>query len=247
MVGNNTPVFFIRDPMKFQHFIHSQKRRADSGLRDGDMQWDFWTLSPESAHQVTILMSDRVVPRSYRHMNGYTSHTYIWINTQGERFWVKYHFKTDQGIDFLTQEEADRIAWIDADYHRRDLFNAIKNPVSSLRVFLVKHGAGSHYEFSFGAFYVSVRPGSEGGVIAFRTKKFDGIAMSTIVPSPPRRRRYRGRNGYQIKLRYRSRPRRRGGSRNGQRPVAEPFGNRGDKTAPECADDQNRDGGEKKR
>ena len=110
MVGNNTPVFFVRDPMKFQHFIRSQKRRADNNLRDHDMQWDFWTLSPESAHQVTWLMGDRGIPRTWRHMNGYSSHTYMWINAAGEKFWVKYHFKTDQGIEFLTQDEADQMA-----------------------------------------------------------------------------------------------------------------------------------------
>ncbi len=126
MVGNNTPVFFIRDPMKFQHFIRSQKRRADSNLRDHDMQWDFWTLSPESAHQVTWLMGDRGIPKTWRHMNGYSSHTYMWVNAKSEKFWVKYHFKTDQGIDYLTQEEADRLAGVDGDYHVRDLFNAIK-------------------------------------------------------------------------------------------------------------------------
>ena len=126
MVGNNTPVFFIRDPLKFQHFIRSQKRRADSNLRDHDMQWDFWTLSPESAHQVTWLMGDRGIPRTWRHMNGYSSHTYMWVNAAGERFWVKYHFKTDQGIEFLTQDEADQMAGADADYHQRDLFEAIK-------------------------------------------------------------------------------------------------------------------------
>lgn len=125
MVGNNTPVFFVRDPMKFQHFIRSQKRRADSNLRDHDMQWDFWTLSPESAHQVTWLMGDRGIPKTWRHMNGYSSHTYMWVNAQGEKFWVKYHFKTDQGIDFLTQDEADHMAGADADYHTRDLFDAI--------------------------------------------------------------------------------------------------------------------------
>src|SRR5260370_38191600 len=81
IVGNNTPVFFLRDPMKFQHFIRSQKRRADSGLRDHDMQWDFWTLSPESAHQVTWLMGDRGIPKTWRHMNRYSSDTYSWINT----------------------------------------------------------------------------------------------------------------------------------------------------------------------
>jgi len=127
MVGNNTPVFFIRDPMKFQHFIRSQKRRADNGLRDHDMQWDFWSLSPESAHQVTWLMGDRGIPKSYRYMDGFSSHTYMWINAKGEKFWVKYHFETDQGNDFLTQEEADKLAGEDSDYHRRDLFNSIKN------------------------------------------------------------------------------------------------------------------------
>jgi len=127
MVGNNTPVFFVRDPMKFQHFIRSQKRRADNGLRDNDMQWDFWTLSPESAHQVTWLMGDRGIPKTWRHMNGYSSHTYMWVNAGGDKFWVKYHFKTDQGIDFLTQEDADRIAGENGDYHRQDLFEAIRD------------------------------------------------------------------------------------------------------------------------
>jgi catalase len=125
VVGNNTPVFFVRDPMKFQHFIRSQKRRAANNLRDNDMQWDFWTLSPESAHQVTYLMGDRGIPKTWRHMNGYSSHTYSWANAAGQTFWVKYHFKTDQGVDFLTQEEADRLAGADADYHQRDLYTAI--------------------------------------------------------------------------------------------------------------------------
>ncbi|GAA3895121.1 catalase [Halomonas cibimaris] len=126
MVGNNTPVFFIRDPMKFQHFIRSQKRRADNNLRDHDMQWDFWTLSPESAHQVAWLMGDRGIPKTWRHMNGYSSHAYMWVNAEGEKFWVKYHFKTDQGIECLTQEEADRLAGEDGDYHMRDLYTAIE-------------------------------------------------------------------------------------------------------------------------
>src|ERR1700685_828501 len=98
LVGNNTPVFFVRDASKFQDFIHSQKRLPDTGMRSNDMQWDFWTLSPESAHQVTILMSDRGTPRTLRHMNGYGSHTFMWVNAGGERFWVKYHFKTEQGV-----------------------------------------------------------------------------------------------------------------------------------------------------
>ncbi|NUP35919.1 MAG: catalase [Streptomyces sp.] len=125
LVGNNTPVFFVRDTIKFQDFIRSQKRRPDNGLRDNDMQWDFWTLSPESAHQVTWLMGDRGIPRTYRHMNGYGSHTYMWINAGGERFWIKYHFKTDQGIDFLTQADADALAGENADAHRQDLWEAI--------------------------------------------------------------------------------------------------------------------------
>ncbi len=129
MVGNNTPIFFIRDPMKFQHFIRSQKRRADTNLRDHDMQWDFWTLSPESAHQVTWLMGDRGIPKTWRHMNGYSSHTYMWVNAQGEKFWVKYHFKTNQGIECLTQEKADQLAGTDGDYHTRDLYEAIRRGV----------------------------------------------------------------------------------------------------------------------
>jgi len=126
IVGNNTPVFFLRDPMKFQHFIRSQKRKAANNLRDHDMQWDFWTLSPESSHQVTWLMGDRGIPKTWRHMNGYSSHTYSWVNAAGERFWVKYHFKCDQGIEHLTQEDADRLAGEDADYHQRDLYDNLE-------------------------------------------------------------------------------------------------------------------------
>src|SRR5215469_3896819 len=94
LVGNNTPVFFVRDATKFQDFIHSQKRLPDTGMRSNDMQWDFWTLSPESAHQVLILMSDRGIPRTYRHMHGFGSHTFSWMNAGGERFWIKYHVRT---------------------------------------------------------------------------------------------------------------------------------------------------------
>lgn len=125
LVGNNTPVFFVRDTMKFQHFIRSQKRRGGNGLRDNHMQWDFWSLNPESAHQVTYLMGDRGIPRSYRHMNGYGSHTFLWINAAGDKHWVKYHFHSQQGVQGLTGEDADRIAGHDADFHRRDLFEAI--------------------------------------------------------------------------------------------------------------------------
>ncbi|MEU3624313.1 catalase [Amycolatopsis coloradensis] len=126
LVGNNTPVFFIRDPIKFPDFIHSQKRRADNHLRDHDIQWDFWTLRTESAHQVTWLMGDRGIPSNWREMDGFGSHTYLWENAGGEKFWVKYHFKTDQGIGYLPQADADRIAGEDSDYYIRDLFKNIK-------------------------------------------------------------------------------------------------------------------------
>jgi len=125
LVGNNTPIFFVRDPMKFPHFIRSQKRLPDSGLRDNHMQWDFWTQNPESAHQVTYLMGPRGLPRTWRHMNGYGSHTFMWVNAQGERFWVKYHFHSHQGMAFFSNAEASAMAGSDADFHRRDLFSAI--------------------------------------------------------------------------------------------------------------------------
>jgi catalase len=118
-------VFFIRDASQFSDFIHSQKRLPDSGLRSNDMQWDFWTLTPASAHQVTTLMSDRGIPRTLRNMNGYSSHTYSWINAGGERFWVKYHFKIVQGVECFTQAEGDAMAAEDPDFHRRDLWKAL--------------------------------------------------------------------------------------------------------------------------
>jgi catalase len=127
MVGNNTPVFFVKDPSKFQDFIHSQKRLPDTGMRSNDMQWDFWTLSPESAHQVTILMSDRGTPRTYRNMNGYSSHTCRWENAGGEKFWVKYHFKTVQGPENFTDDEASAMVAEEPDFHRRDLREAINS------------------------------------------------------------------------------------------------------------------------
>src|SRR6478735_7151168 len=151
MVGNNTPVFFVKDPMKFQHFIRSQKRRADTNLRDHDMQWDFWTLSPESAHQVTWLMGDRGIPKSWRHMNGYSSHTYMWVNAKGQKFWVKYHFKTDQEIDFLTQADADQLAGVDGDYHVRDLYEAIKRgdyPSWTLKMQIMPFDEAKSYRFN---------------------------------------------------------------------------------------------------
>ncbi len=126
LVGNNTPIFFVRDTMKFPHFIRSQKRLGGSGLRDNHMQWDFWSLNPESAHQVTYLMGDRGIPKTFRHMNGYGSHTFLWVNQAGDKTWVKYHFHSNQGVEGLTGEEATRIAGQDADHHRRDLYDAIE-------------------------------------------------------------------------------------------------------------------------
>jgi catalase len=125
MVGNNTPVFFIRDPLKFPDFIHTQKRNPMTNLKDPDMFWDFLSLTPESIHQVTILFSDRGTPATYRNMNGYSSHTFKWYNAKGEHFWVKYHFKTEQGIHNLTRQEADIIKSKDTDHATRDLSDAI--------------------------------------------------------------------------------------------------------------------------
>lgn len=126
LVGNNTPVFFIRDPLKFPDFIHTQKRHPRSNLRNNTAMWDFWSLSPESLHQVTILMSDRGLPQSYRHVNGYGSHTYSFINGQNERFWVKFHFKTLQGHKHWTNEEGEQIVAKDRESSQRDLFAAIE-------------------------------------------------------------------------------------------------------------------------
>ncbi|RBW70160.1 catalase KatA [Bacillus taeanensis] len=127
LVGNNTPVFFIRDAIKFPDFIHTQKRHPQTHLKNPNAIWDFWSLSPESLHQVTILMSDRGIPATYRHMNGYGSHTFKWVNADGDGVWVKYHFKTAQGIKNLTEEVGTRIAGENPDYHTEDLFNAIEN------------------------------------------------------------------------------------------------------------------------
>ncbi|MBN2140852.1 MAG: catalase [Desulfovibrionaceae bacterium] len=125
MTGNNTPVFFIRDPLKFPDFIHTQKRNPATNLKDPTMAWDFWSLTPESIHQVTILFSDRGTPAGFRHMNGYSSHTYKWYNAKGDYYWVKYHFKTDQGIRNLTGPEAAEMCGRDPDHATRDLHEAI--------------------------------------------------------------------------------------------------------------------------
>jgi catalase len=127
MVGNNTPVFFIRDPYKFSDFIHTQKRDPKTNLRSNTAAWDFWSLSPESLHQVTILMSDRGLPQGYRFVNGYGSHTYSFINAKNERFWVKFHFKTQQGIKTWTNAEAAQVVAKDRESSQRDLFEAIEH------------------------------------------------------------------------------------------------------------------------
>jgi catalase len=151
LVGNNTPVFFIRDASQFSDFIHSQKRMPGDDLRSNNAQWDFWSLSPQSAHQVTILMSDRGTPRSLRHMNGYSSHTYMWINARGERFWVKYHFKTEQGVANFTDAEAKAMTAEDPDYHRRDLRDAIQKkdyPVWRLEMQIMPFEEAATYRFN---------------------------------------------------------------------------------------------------
>ncbi|MFD0893087.1 catalase [Luteolibacter ambystomatis] len=126
LVGNNTPVFFVRDPLKFPDFIHTQKRHPRTNMRSATAMWDFWSLSPESLHQVTILMSDRGLPKSYRHVNGYGSHTYSLLNAAGERFWVKFHFKTRQGIETMTNAEGEQVIAKDRESSQRDLYEYIE-------------------------------------------------------------------------------------------------------------------------
>ncbi len=125
LVGNNTPVFFIRDPYKFPDFIHTQKRHPATNLRSPTAMFDFWSLSPESLHQVTILMSDRGLPKSPMHMNGYGSHTFSLWNAAGERFWVKFHFKTEQGHETLTNAEAEQVIGKTRESYQEQLYNAI--------------------------------------------------------------------------------------------------------------------------
>ena len=151
LVGNNTPVFFIRDAYKFPDFIHTQKRHPHSNLRSNTAAWDFWSLSPESLHQVTILMSDRGLPKSYRHVNGYGSHTYSLINAQGERFWVKFHFKTLQGIETITNKEAEAIVAKDRESNQRDLFENIQAgnfPKWSFEIQIMTHNQAKECSFN---------------------------------------------------------------------------------------------------
>jgi catalase len=150
LVGNNTPIFFIRDPLKFPDFIHTQKRNPQTNLKDPNMFWDFLSLTPESVHQVTILFSDRGTPSTYRHMNGFGSHTFKWYNSSGEFFWVKYHFKTEQGIRNMTREEADTTKSKDPDHATRDLHDSIANgdfPSWRLEVQIMTPEEAEHYRF----------------------------------------------------------------------------------------------------
>jgi len=126
LVGNNTPVFFFRDPLKFPDLNHAVKRDPRTNLRSPDNNWDFWTSLPESLHQVTIVMSDRGIPSSYRHMHGFGSHTFSFINAEGERFWVKFHHRVQQGVENLTDAEAGALVGADRESHQRDLFDAIE-------------------------------------------------------------------------------------------------------------------------
>jgi len=126
VVGNNTPVFFFRDPLRFPDLNHAIKRDPYTGMRSADKNWDFWTLLPEALHQVTIVMSERGIPKSYRHMHGFGSHTYSLINANNERAWVKFHFRTQQGIQNLTDAEATALVGQDRESHQRDLLGSIE-------------------------------------------------------------------------------------------------------------------------
>ncbi len=150
LVGNNTPVFFIRDAIKFPDFIHTQKRNPQTHLKDANATWDFWSLSPESLHQISILHSDRGIPATWRHMNGYGSHTFKWVNKDGEAFFIKYHFKTDQGVKNLDTDLASKLAADNPDYHIEDLFNAIEDgnlPSWTLKVQIMPAADANTYRY----------------------------------------------------------------------------------------------------
>jgi len=151
MVGNNTPVFFIRDVIKFPDFIHTQKRNPATNAKDPDMFWDFLSLTPESIHQVTILFSDRGTPKNYRHMNGYGGHAFKWWNEKGEYFWVKIHFKTAQGIQNLTRQESVRLAGEKPDHATDDLYQSIERgeyPAWNVQVQIMTHEQAKNYKFN---------------------------------------------------------------------------------------------------
>ncbi len=151
LVGNNTPIFFIKDPLKFPDFIHSQKRDPYTHVQEPDNAWDFFSLSPEATHQFTWLFGDRGIPASYKHMDGFGSHTFQWMNEDGEAFWVKYHFKTDQGIKCLTTEEAQKIAGENPNHHHLDLLHSIEKkeyPTWTLSVQIMPLADANRYRFN---------------------------------------------------------------------------------------------------
>jgi len=151
LVGNDTPIFFIRDPLKFPDFIHSQKPDPNTNRQEPDNVWDFFSLSPEATHMFTWLFGDRGIPASYRHMNGYGSHAFQWVNAAGEQFFVKYHFKTDQGIECLTAAEAAKLAGETPDSHQIDLHEAIHRrefPSWTLRVQIMPAAAAGTYRLN---------------------------------------------------------------------------------------------------
>ncbi|CAL9537327.1 Catalase [Streptomyces sp. enrichment culture] len=150
LVGNNTPVFFFRDPLKFPDLNRAVKRDPRTNMRDPENNWDFWTHLPEALHQVTIVMSDRGIPASYRHMHGFGSHTYSFINAEGERFWVKFHHRTQQGIKNLTDAEAEALVGKDRESHQRDLYEAIERgefPKWKLYVQIMPEADAENYRF----------------------------------------------------------------------------------------------------
>ncbi|MEO6907647.1 MAG: catalase, partial [Abditibacteriaceae bacterium] len=151
LVGNNTPVFFIKDAKKFPDFIHTQKRDPRTNCKNATMLWDFWSLNPESMHQIMTLFSDRGTPYSYRHMNGYGSHTYSMINANDELIWVKYHFKTAQGIKNFTNDEAGEMSGKDPDWAQRDLVTAIDRgefPQWNLKIQVMTQQQAKEWEFN---------------------------------------------------------------------------------------------------
>lgn len=151
LVGNNTPVFFIKDPKKFSHFIHTQKRDPKTNCKSPTMMWDFWSLNPESLHQVIILMSNRGTPMSYRHMHGFGSHTFSMINHFNERTWVKFHFRTQQDIQNFTGEDANTMRGIDPDQAQRDLVEAIAKkefPKWLLQIQVMTEDQAIEFEFN---------------------------------------------------------------------------------------------------
>lgn len=150
LVGNNTPVFFLRDPLKFPDLNHAVKRDPRTNMRSALNNWDFWTSLPEALHQVTIVMSDRGIPATYRHMHGFGSHTFSFINSGNERCWVKFHFKTQQGIKNLTDEEAEAIIGKDRESHQRDLYESIEKkdfPRWTLFIQVMPEGDAAKYRF----------------------------------------------------------------------------------------------------